>query len=635
MSDSGKNATDTNPLTDIFVTRDAKVDFDDVRLTGQTRMKIEKVLEEQVNGAALRKKGFRPRYRLLFYGAAGTGKAQPLYANVLTPTGWEKMGNLKLGDIVLTPDGYAAPINGVFPQGEKEIVEVTLIDGRIIQCCEDHLWKVFFDGWTRQKKGGRQIPRNHCENDGWRVVTTKELHRLFETTKDHDYSLPLPIIDGPEAKLPTNPYWMGALLGNGGLTTGAPMFSSGSPETIERFRKTLPRGYQLTYSAAYDWRITQTNGKKWGGKSPLNRILRELGLMYKSALTKFIPEIYFTGSRKQRVELLRGLLDTDGTINKGCISYSTSSPQLAKDVQKLCWTLGYMCSIGNKNPTYTYKGVKLKGAPSFNLIIRVNDPKELGLIKAKQNKITKGGQYEGCIRAGIEKITYTGKKTEMRCISIDHPEHLYITDNYVVTHNTMIAEAIAQYLNRKLHIFNLEMLSGTDPDAALKTIMDALRIMNKSDDVFLFDEFDAIASARGSGNAGGAARQTSNALLIAFEQITSKAILICATNFLSTVDPAFRRRFDTICKFELPDETEREAIIRATLKKHKVDAPNDDILEAAKRCEGLSYHETEEVALCAIKTSIIKDDPNINLIVEIPAAQERRMAFKQTHDTKS
>jgi SpoVK/Ycf46/Vps4 family AAA+-type ATPase len=195
------------------------------------------------------------------------------------------------------------------------------------------------------------------------------------------------------------------------------------------------------------------------------------------------------------------------------------------------------------------------------------------------------------------------------------------------TGKTLISEAIAKELGRKLHIFNLEGISGTNPDDATKSVMDALRIMNQSEDVFLFDEFDAISSSRTSGTS--TERRTSNALLIAFENITSNAILVCATNFIRTVDPAFRRRFDTICEFELPSTDERADIIKATLAKHKVSIPEDDLKEAAKGTEGLSFHEAEELALCAIKASIVNQTPTINVIAEIPAALERRNTFKQ------
>jgi SpoVK/Ycf46/Vps4 family AAA+-type ATPase len=199
------------------------------------------------------------------------------------------------------------------------------------------------------------------------------------------------------------------------------------------------------------------------------------------------------------------------------------------------------------------------------------------------------------------------------------------------TGKTLGAEAIAYHLNKNLYIFNLESISGTNPDEAMKTVMDAFRFINKSSDIFLFDEFDAIANNRTS-TAGSTERRTSNALLIAFEQVKSPAILICATNFINTVDPAFRRRFDTICKFELPSIDERITIIKMVLKKHDMVAPEDDIKEAAKGTEGLSYHEAEELANASIKTAVLNNTKIVNLIPEVPGALERRNTFKQSID---
>ena len=628
-----KQTPETPSSHSVFATREAKIDLTGVRLTGQTRMKIQKVLEEQEKGHLLRAAGFKPRYRLLFYGAAGTGKAQPLDAQIAVPDGWKTMGEIKLNDLVMTPDGGVAPVKGIFPVGRKEIIEVTLIDGRRIECCDGHLWKAHCDEWRRVKRKEILLPRKEGNKTGWRTVETKELLELQAKRKKLDIALPLPIIDYPETQLPIDAYWLGAMLGDGDFTNHNLNFSNTDEEVLRKLQASSRPDYEMGFRGGCTWGITQKGKQKGNPRSPYRRLLRELGLDQTDCFTKFIPPIYLLGSRKQRLQLLEGLLDTDGEVDKGgCIIFATSSEKLRDDTQRLCWSLGYMCSIGEKIPTYTYKGKKLKGAKAYRLYIRANSPRELNLMERKRARIREDGQYNGCIRAEISWVRRTGKFTEMQCIWVDHPEHLYITNDYVVTHNTMAAEGIAHYLSRKLHVFNLESLSGTDPDEAMKSVMDGLRLMNEMDDVFLFDEFDAIASHRSATSAGAAARQTSNALLIAFEQIKSNAILICATNFLSTIDPAFRRRFDTICKFELPDITEREAILRMALGRFKMQAPDEDIREAALRTEGLSYHETEELALAGAKTAVLKKSSAVNLMPEVPAALERRMAFKQLHD---
>jgi SpoVK/Ycf46/Vps4 family AAA+-type ATPase len=200
------------------------------------------------------------------------------------------------------------------------------------------------------------------------------------------------------------------------------------------------------------------------------------------------------------------------------------------------------------------------------------------------------------------------------------------------TGKTMGAEAIAHALNRPLHIFNLETLHVGNPEVAVTEIMDAFRFINDTTGVFVFDEFDAIAESRTATNSN---KVISNALLIAFEQIKGKSIVICATNFIDCIDPAFRRRFDTICKFELPSYEERKKILANRLLNHnsqynsKFEFNTDaDLDEAAKQTESLSYHETERITEDAIKKAILRKTNKINLIPELNAAKERRTTFK-------
>lgn len=82
------------------------------------------------------------RTHMLVLGTTGSGKPQPMHANVLTPQGWCKMGDLAVGDVVCTPDGGTAPIVRVFEQGQREVWTLKLRDGRKAQSTGDHLWRV-------------------------------------------------------------------------------------------------------------------------------------------------------------------------------------------------------------------------------------------------------------------------------------------------------------------------------------------------------------------------------------------------------------------------------------------------------------------------------------------------------------
>ena len=78
--------------------------------------------------------------RLLIYGTEGIGKAQPLDARILTPSGFVPMGTICVGDKVIGSDGKTHHVIGVYPQGEKEVYRVTFRDGSSTRCCDDHLW---------------------------------------------------------------------------------------------------------------------------------------------------------------------------------------------------------------------------------------------------------------------------------------------------------------------------------------------------------------------------------------------------------------------------------------------------------------------------------------------------------------
>src|SRR5208283_6105494 len=88
---------------------------------------------------------------VLFSGHHGCGKAQPLDAKVLTPVGWQLMGDLAIGDSVMTPSGRVAAITGIFPQGEKEVFRVIFDDDKSVECCQEHLWEVCHSDWLTKR----------------------------------------------------------------------------------------------------------------------------------------------------------------------------------------------------------------------------------------------------------------------------------------------------------------------------------------------------------------------------------------------------------------------------------------------------------------------------------------------------
>jgi hypothetical protein len=189
--------------------------------------------------------------------------------------------------------------------------------------------------------------------------------------------------------------------------------------------------------------------------------LSALGLLGKSSLEKFIPNVYKQGSREQIEQLLAGLVDTDGYVNKqGAISISTSSRQLAEDIQYIVRSIGGIAKIATKYPTYTYQGERKIGSVAYTVSIRYPTPRALSHLDRKLARIPNHYQYSD-LNLRVVSIDSIGED-EAQCIMVDHPEHLYITDDFIVTHNTSQAWEIAEKHNLRLIEIDVSELFADD-----------------------------------------------------------------------------------------------------------------------------------------------------------------------------
>ena len=367
-------------------------------------------------------------YFIALLGSPGVGKAQPLDAKILTPTGWILMGDIDVGNTVIAADGTPTTVTGVYPQGEKDIYEIKFHDGSTTRACGDHLWKVWF---TKDKnRTNRQQPH---------VISTDEIAEILEADINVAVDLYIPPA-GEDTILPLPPYLLGALLGDGGLTHHI-SFTSADEEIVERVGLLLEGDYKLVKRSEIEYSITIP--RVTGVANQLNNyktVLDQMGLYGKKSSEKFIPFQYMLGSLKQKFELIRGLMDTDGTVDKrGIPSYTTTSQQLALDIQQLVWSIGGIASISTRNPTYTYLGEKLVGAKAYTLNIAFKCPKDLFHLNRKKDRArVMHADGRVTLRRRVQSIHLVSTEPA-QCIMVDHPDHLYVTDNYIVTHNTFLA----------------------------------------------------------------------------------------------------------------------------------------------------------------------------------------------------
>ncbi len=395
--------------------------------------------------------GFQAGDMVVLAARPSMGKAQPLDARVRTRGGWTTMGELAVGDALASVDGRPSIVTGVFPQGIKQVFRVSFSDGRAAECCAEHLWKVSCRHW--------KAPR---------VLETRELMRLLErkryrnrvwierATGDFGHFDPLPV----------DPWVLGCLLGDGGLTgTGSVRFSTADTEILAAMDARLGEDLTVTHAGAYDYRIVRKDRGRVKGfcgiqPNPLRLALEGLRLSGLSSDQKFIPPLYLEAPREARLDLLRGLLDTDGWVESwGSVRFSTSSARLARDVTELVRSLGGWCSVMQKQPhATTATGLRVPGLPAYVCHISHPQPRTLFLLSAKQTRAPAAWSRQK--RLTVSSIEPT-REAPCQCISVSHPDRLYITDEDVVTHNTALAINIAEHvaLNEGLPVavFSMEM----------------------------------------------------------------------------------------------------------------------------------------------------------------------------------
>ncbi|HKQ08935.1 MAG TPA: replicative DNA helicase [Blastocatellia bacterium] len=374
------------------------------------------------------------------------GKAQPLDARVLTESGWKTMGELEVGDDLASVDGRPSTVIGIYPQGVKQIYQVTFSDGRATECCGEHLWSVHYRNWPAP-----------------RVLTTTEVATLL-TRKRYQKRLWIDMVSGDfghNQSLPVDPRVLGLLIGEGDFNTLR--FSTASHSILSRMTAELEPALTINHAGRYDYRLVQTDGQCRPGRygvwpNPLKEELKSLGLWGKRSESKFIPEPYKTANRAARLALLQGLLDADGWVEKtGSVRFATSSERLADDVVELARSLGSWATKNSKQPVYTYDGERRQGRLSF--VVNIGHPQPASLFTLPEKRAR-----AAAIRKRRKLPTFVSiepvRQVEARCIAVTHPTQLYITDDYVVTHNTALALNMALYAAKNgstVGIFSLEM----------------------------------------------------------------------------------------------------------------------------------------------------------------------------------
>lgn len=348
----------------------------------------------------------------------GAGKALRVDQRVMTPDGWRAIGDISPGDFVIGKNGRPTLVQGVFPQGQREMFRVEVTDGAVVICDAEHLWTV------RTK---------HDKNDcyPWRTWTLREMMRLgINSNGGNRWELPMvEPVEFTERDLPLDPYLLGVILGDGCLAVPGQVTLTLEPELAATL--TLPPGLKLHAGApAGAARNYQITGRPGRSDNAVLSAIRALGLEGGRSTAKFIPNIYMTAPVKDRLALLQGLMDTDGYVERTAVDFTVACEQLALDAQELVRSLGGKATISKRSTAWTYKGEKKHGvAWRLRIVLEGMCP-----VRWKAPRCLERTKYTAARR--IKSVTPCGVGQAV-CIKVEAEDGLFVTEGYVVTHNTI------------------------------------------------------------------------------------------------------------------------------------------------------------------------------------------------------
>lgn len=367
----------------------------------------------------------------------GVGKELPISEPVLTPNGWVENGILKLGDKVIGSDGKEQYVLGVYPQGVKPIYKVEFTDGTFVNCGLEHLWSVNTLNMRTAKTRGNGGKSIYKPNFGYKVVKTSDMMKDIMKRGRYNYRLPIVSpVELTENEVTIDPYLLGLLLGDGSICDSGVRISTKDDEMFYSIENLKEHSSYSEYTRENTKTIKSINLK-----TGIKKRLEAYGLLNKKSNDKFVPKDYIYNSVKTRLSVLQGLMDTDGYVDKkGTTQITTVSEQLSKDIREIVLSLGGTVRVNTKNPTYMYEGEKKQGQLAYIVTISfANDIVPFKLLR-KVHRYYKRTKYVE--QKYVKSIMYSHDE-EALCIKVSNPDELYVTRDYVLTHNTTILTKIA------------------------------------------------------------------------------------------------------------------------------------------------------------------------------------------------
>ena len=363
----------------------------------------------------------------IYVGLAGTGKAMPKDTLIPTPDGERLLGEIKVGDFVFDRKGHPTKVLGVYDRGVRRCFELTFSDGRKTRCCDEHIWPCY-----TSKKNLKNLTLQEMMEKGIRISAKSGARFRMPINGCVEFS---------EKELPVHPYILGVFIGDGCCKERYLTLSSNDLPVVEKVAKLLDATAEKLSENNYSWRFMK-GGKAITTKEVFGDIA---SWVMRGSNEKAIPAYYLHGSSDQRIALLQGLFDTDGSVSSksnGLASFSTTSSELYAGVSYLLRSLGLSASTSSK--AVCRGRVKQNGTCSTDYVVRTHlKPDQFDVCFSLPRQIEKLKSVFGAFKRP-SKCTARVALTDVReiepceqvCILVDNPEHLFLANDFLVTHNT-------------------------------------------------------------------------------------------------------------------------------------------------------------------------------------------------------
>jgi hypothetical protein len=377
----------------------------------------------------------------------GIGFPGPISEPILTTDGFKTYGDIKVNDNLIDRKGNPTKVTQVHKQDNRIIYELTLNDKRTVRCAEGHLWSVF-----DKNKGTKN--KNKLYTYSIEEIIKKGLYwKNKKGNKLYKYYIPdlLEPVKYSKKEFKIDPYVIGALIGDGSLNTSSIKIASIDNEILDNIQKLIGNSYKLVKDkSTINYLLTQKNLWEGGSKYKHNKIKNEIINLKLNVNTsgKFIPDIYKHSSINQRLDLVKGLMDTDGSISlNGNLEFSNSNKTLIDDLAEVLRSLGIACTkgLGRKPRKKEINGSICNIKQEYRLYIRSNQ--NLFNLTRKSEKVKNKKLFKNSPIVNIKKLDYI---EECVCFTVDNKENLYLTTDFIPTHNSFKA---ASWSPRNLYCY--------------------------------------------------------------------------------------------------------------------------------------------------------------------------------------